>query len=136
MICPCHNSRYGPDGTLISGPATTSLSGYPVTYDGANLLCVTIPGLAFQVKSLSVHSVNGDTVRLALTFPTINYGTYEVHYREHTDGPRQAVAFAITPAGPPDRTTLLANGTEKTVYVDSTSATGFYSVGLKVIESN
>jgi Rieske Fe-S protein len=32
--CPCHLSRFAGDGTLLQGPATTSLQSYPADVDG------------------------------------------------------------------------------------------------------
>lgn len=42
IICPCHDSHYAVDGTVIQGPATRSLERYAVTAD-AQAVTVTVP---------------------------------------------------------------------------------------------
>lgn len=37
LECPCHGSRFGDDGSLIQGPATTALKSFPVVRDGDTL---------------------------------------------------------------------------------------------------
>lgn len=36
LICICHDSRFAPDGTLISGPSPRSIAAYPVEFDAAS----------------------------------------------------------------------------------------------------
>lgn len=38
LVCPCHGSEYGPDGSLLLGPAERPLVRYPVTVDGSAVL--------------------------------------------------------------------------------------------------
>jgi cytochrome b6-f complex iron-sulfur subunit len=38
--CPCHGSRFAGDGTVLSPPATTSLTAYPVETDGGGNIVV------------------------------------------------------------------------------------------------
>ncbi|MEL6182821.1 MAG: Rieske 2Fe-2S domain-containing protein [Myxococcota bacterium] len=36
LICTCHDSHFGPDGTVLQGPATRDLATYPGTFDAAS----------------------------------------------------------------------------------------------------
>lgn len=38
LVCPCHNSKFGPDGSLISGPATEGLKLLEVKVEGDQVL--------------------------------------------------------------------------------------------------
>lgn len=38
LVCPCHNSKFGPDGSLISGPATEGLKTLEAKIEGDQVL--------------------------------------------------------------------------------------------------
>lgn len=38
IVCPCHGSQYGPDGTVLQGPAERDLLRYPVTVADGHVL--------------------------------------------------------------------------------------------------
>ena len=33
LICVCHDSRFGPDGSLLKGPAETGVTAFPVEFN-------------------------------------------------------------------------------------------------------
>jgi len=37
-VCPCHNAKYGPEGTFISGPVEQSLSTYEAKIEGDSIV--------------------------------------------------------------------------------------------------
>lgn len=41
LVCPCHQSVFEPDGSLVSGPATTSLEAYEVDVNDGQVLVKT-----------------------------------------------------------------------------------------------
>lgn len=41
FYCPCHGSRFQPDGAVLNRPAVQSLSRFPVTFDGEAVLVDT-----------------------------------------------------------------------------------------------
>ncbi len=41
LVCPCHDSKFAPDGSLISGPATEGLPPFEVKVEGDQVLVKT-----------------------------------------------------------------------------------------------
>ena len=37
-VCPCHNSKFANDGSVLQGPASSSLTTYSATVSGTNIL--------------------------------------------------------------------------------------------------
>jgi nitrite reductase/ring-hydroxylating ferredoxin subunit len=131
IICPCHGSGYGIDGTVVQGPAAESLISYGITFDGVKTLTITVPGLGYRVAS---RLVSGG--RLRLEFPTHLNITYEVRFRS-TLNPGSAwasIPFASAPSEPANRLSLLGSGEPAVVFVDRTTIAGFYAVNIVLLD--
>lgn len=133
MTCNCHGSRFAVDGTLVAGPASSSLANYTFSFDAATgILTVQIPNLAYSVTVKTVQPVTAGTQRLQLTFSALRNVSYEVQFRESASSPSSVVPFTTTAAGTPNLTTFKpAATTTANLFVDSATATGFYSVAIK-----
>ncbi|MES2437889.1 MAG: Rieske 2Fe-2S domain-containing protein [Verrucomicrobiota bacterium] len=144
MRCPCHGSRYDIEGRVFrdangdsTEPAQNDLGRYVTSYDvAADLVSITIPGLALHVNSVDVHRQGpGERVRLRLVFPVSYDATYEIRYQATPTAPLGLVSFSITPDGPANQTSA---GPEFegdfTAYVDASGASGFFVVGVRLTE--
>ena len=135
--CQCHFSRYAIDGAKISGQASGALEQYPLVFDGVNMLTITVPNLGYNIETALVQS--GNTPRLRLDFFGFLNVDYEVYFRENINQPWTVIPFSTTVNGTADQLTftgqfafLYENGSPASLYVNRTTATGFYSVGIKV----
>jgi nitrite reductase/ring-hydroxylating ferredoxin subunit len=50
LNCPCHGSAYKPDGTVVQGPAPSSLTPYKTTFTGGNTLQIEVAGLVNGIE--------------------------------------------------------------------------------------
>lgn len=132
IICPCHGSGYAIDGSLLNGPALEPLIQYPVSFDGADTLTVEVPNLGYCVNSTLVQ--NATTPRLRLLFPTFENAEYEVRFREQIRDEWTVTPFALSPGGLADQLSVFGDGAPAALFVDRTTATGFYTVAIKVID--
>jgi len=130
--CPCHGSVYAIDGGKLAGPASGGLTQYPVTFDGVETLTVEIPSLGYCVNSSLVQSAS--TPRFRLGFPTFENVEYEVKFREHIGHDWTVIPFASSLNGAADQHSTFGDGQPAAVFVDRTTATGFYSVAIKIID--
>jgi nitrite reductase/ring-hydroxylating ferredoxin subunit len=131
-VCPCHGSRFAIDGAVVGGPAAAALARYTNTFDGANTLRVQIPGLGYSITSSAVQTGAGP--RLQLRFPTVQNAGYQVRFRQSIDAAWAITPFATTANGTTTNTILTGTGSPATVFVDRTSATGFYAVTLRATQ--
>lgn len=138
MICYAHNSVYDIQGTVITPgdgqPSQPNLPSYNNQYDsGSGVLRIEIPNLNFKVNSTTLFSVNGATQRFQISFPAKNGAKYRIRYSPDLATPSTLVAFATSSGGAVSLTTInqTTNGT-RNVWVDSTSAQGFYFVEMVV----
>ena len=132
MLCPCHGSAYGIDGRILNGPTTSPLGKYKFTLSGGDTLNIEIPNLRFQVIATAVRS--GTAQRLRLEFPTFSNIEYEVRLRTTLTAIGVATPFSLSASGPADQLSMFGNGSTATIFVNRTSAAGFYTVAVKVID--
>jgi nitrite reductase/ring-hydroxylating ferredoxin subunit len=128
LRCPNHGSQFQPDGTLVNGPATTSLAAYQTSFDGNKLLSIEIPGLGFLVTlGSAINSSNQKRVRLE--FPTVTGVRYGVQFRSALGtGAWSSVPFSTTVDGAATQTALNGNNAKATVFVEPSSQSGFYAI--------
>ena len=127
--CNCHGSRYAIDGALVGGPATRGLNTFASSFDGADTLSVTIPGLSFSVTQIAIHAT-APVMRLKLTFDILPYSNYRVHFQEQLADAPQVIPFALTAEGIANQTSAFATASPVSIYVDAATARGFYTVAL------
>jgi len=130
--CPCHGSEYEIDGALRNGPANEPLTKYPALNDGQGNLIVEIPCWGFETTLAAL--AGGPQSRVRLNFPTFPQVTYEVSFREKPADAWTIVPFSITPGGSASQTVLLATGAPASLYLDRTTPSGSYAVGMKLQE--
>jgi len=132
ITCPCHGSVYDIDGTVLQGPASRALSQMPVTYDGADTLKIMVPFLGYSLSGGLVG--DPDMPRFELTFQTRFGVSYEVRFKSRMQDPWTVVPFATTPADPVVNTVLVGDDLVDTIYVERTTAAGFFSVGVQLLD--
>ena len=132
MVCPCHGSTFRLDGSKAGGPASSSLTRYPLTYDGVDSLTIQIPNLGYCVTTALVQS--SATPKLSLSFPTFENVEYEVKFREHIQDAWSTVPFAFSLNDAVDQISIFGDGSPVEVYVNRTTATGFFSIAIKIFD--
>ncbi|RME93239.1 MAG: hypothetical protein D6766_08575, partial [Verrucomicrobia bacterium] len=133
-VCPCHGSRFGLDGTRLSGPAPEGLATFPVSYDGVDGLCVELPepALRFRVTVAPAEPAWGRGV--LLEFPTVAGVRYEVRRQRRLEEPGEVVAFQLSPEGPTLGELEGDGGTARLYVAGEGLAVAFLSVAVKVQE--
>ncbi len=130
--CRCHGSAYGIDGGVLEGPTTEALYNYQFELDGDDTLTIHVPCWGFEVKAAVLPG--GSNSRIRLDFNAFQNATYEVKFRENQNGPWTTACFATTPTGAADKTSLTTFAGDTSVYLDRTTATGYYALGVKLSE--
>jgi nitrite reductase/ring-hydroxylating ferredoxin subunit len=111
--CQCHGSLYWVDGSVLNGPAGSPLGAFQVS-------ATVLPG--------------GTNSRIQIDFYANTNVTYEVNFRQRLGDPWMRAAFAATPSGPANQTSMTTSGQDVSVYVDRPGASGYYAVGMKLAQ--
>ena len=130
--CRCHGSAYAIDGGILEGPTNEPLHPYPFEFDGNDTLTIHILCWGFEVNAVILPG--GPNSRIRLDFNAFQNATYEVQFREHLNSPWTTASFATTPAGPANQTSITTFAGDNSVYLDRTTATGYYALGVKLSE--
>lgn len=132
--CPCHHSKYEVDGSVKEGPATQPLHRYPCEYDGNDTLTIHIPCWGFETTATVLPGGTG--ARIRLDFAAKKEVTYEVSFSQSPNGPWTTASFATSAGGLADQTELTpATSAPVSIYLDRTTTSGFYAVGMKLTET-
>jgi nitrite reductase/ring-hydroxylating ferredoxin subunit len=124
--CQCHGSFYWIDGSVLNGPATEPLFTYPFSFDG-QYLTIRISCWGFNVQASPLSAPIG---RIGIDFTASTNVRYGVRFTPSIDAPWAVAAFATSPAGPANQTSLTGTGAPVSVYVDRTGARGFFAVEM------
>jgi len=129
--CQCHGSLYWIDGSVLNGPAGSPLGAYQFEYDGNNTLTIHIPCWAFQISATVLPT--GPNSRIRIDFYGNTNVTYEISFCQRVGDAWTRASFAATPTGPTNQTSVVGLGGDVSVYVNRTTGSGFYAVGMKLI---
>ena len=108
------------------------LAAYQFEFDGNDMLTIHIQCWAFQVSASVLPS--GPNSRIRIDFYANTNVAFEVSFRERLLSPWTRTAFATTPTGPANQSSLVGSGGDVSVYVDRSTASGFYAVGMKLAQ--
>jgi nitrite reductase/ring-hydroxylating ferredoxin subunit len=129
ILCSAHGSRFGADGSVLLGPATTRLTSYTTQFQATpapGTLRIQIPNLGYRIAGAMTPVTGGR--QFQLVFPTTSGWKYEVRFQGSLGGASTVVPFATTQGATPSLTVLNGDGTTKTVYVAATNEIGFFSI--------
>jgi nitrite reductase/ring-hydroxylating ferredoxin subunit len=132
--CGCHGSQYAIDGSLVGGPALRGLNTFENSFDGVDMLRITIPGLAFSITEIAIQAPQ-PALRLRLQSNILPFSTYRVRFQQNLGDPPQTIPFSKTPGGVANLTSSFTTASPVVVYVDATAARGFYTIELVASQS-
>jgi Rieske Fe-S protein len=130
--CQCHGSLYWIDGSVLNGPAAAPLGAYQFEFEGNDMLTIHIPCSAFQVSANVLPG--GANSRIRIDFYANPNVTYEVSFRQQLANPWTRASFATSPEGAANQNSLLGADANVSIYLDRSTASGYYAVGMKLSE--
>jgi Rieske Fe-S protein len=129
--CPCHGSRFAPDGSVLRAPAPLPLPTYTVTSPTSGVLEVAIPELPPLEIAISQLLTPG-AMRVGIRFLALRNLEYETLARASLDQPWEPRPFATSEQGELNLGPFRGNGVETTLYVERTNGIALLAVALRV----
>jgi nitrite reductase/ring-hydroxylating ferredoxin subunit len=59
LVCPCHSSRFTPEGAVNRGPAASPLRSFATFFDGGNIVEIEIDGIASSPEEIASSTFVG-----------------------------------------------------------------------------
>jgi Rieske Fe-S protein len=128
LICPCHGSQYAVDGTVIHGPALSSLDKLEYRQQG-EMLFITMPEVFYDIQC---HKSEPGS-RLEISFLAFSEITYELFFRQSLNATPERALFATASDGPLTQTELPGIDDYVSFFVDRPGKFGFFQVTMKPV---
>lgn len=129
MHCPCHRSLFGPDGSVIHGPAQTPLYRFKLAYDGVGLITLELVKFSYLITGALVAVKSGNDRRFSISFQSEPSNNYAIVFKGAAgDADWNQVTFSQTVEGKAADTIFQGTGVPVTLYLDIIQPTGIFAV--------